>query len=125
MTWNNNLSTYVQRISSVRYFLQFKKNTYIRLRINYSWTNGGHARGDKSLTELLRDYTQDKDLSCFSIFVQGFWNEKVEEFFKKYNAKVLVTHNRNIAGIQFDNAKYKEVFLLRYSEYFPDASLIK
>lgn len=122
---DNKLSKYVQRITSVKYFLQLKKNTYIRLRINYSWTSGSSYRGSGKLNDLLREYTKNDSLSCYSLFILNFEDEKVAEFFEKYNAKVLITNSRNIAGIQFSDAKYKEIFLLRYSEYFPDESLIK
>lgn len=122
----NNISNYIFRISNIKYFSNIKKNSYLRFRINYSWVvASSDQRGEYAFNHVLKDYTNDPMVSCYSVFIKSTENKKIEEFFEKYNAKLLITYSNNIAGIKFENPKYKELFWLRYSEYFPDTTIIK
>jgi hypothetical protein len=123
-------SKYVQIFFRVSDFLKHKKNTYLRFRINFSWESGLNKRGETLFNELLRDYTGNSDVSCYGIFILGYVanldvNAKISELFDRYNAKIIITQSHHIAGIKFSDPKHKEIFLLRYKEYFPDSSLIK
>jgi len=103
--------------------------SYLRFRINYDWTNNFDKKGETRFNDLLKNYFQ-QDVSCYGMFMLGWGSDielgsKVSEFLNKYKAKIIITESGNIAGIMFGDAKHKEIFLLRYKEYFPDNSLIK
>ena len=108
-------------------FLKYKRNTYLRFRINYSWENDYSKKGEAVFNEILMDFTNRKQLSCYVLFILEWASsdKQILDFLDKYQAKVIVTQSNQIAGIKFSDAKYKEMFLLRYREYFPDSSLIK
>lgn len=128
MEVNNFKNKYIEVFFGVKDFLKYKKNTYLRFRINYSWESVFDKRGETRFNELLKDYTQRPDVSCYGMFVLGWgdtFSGKVPELLDKYKAKVIVTKSQNIAGIIFPDAKHKELFLIKYIEYFPDSSLIK
>jgi hypothetical protein len=124
-------SKYFEYFSNIKVFLKHKKNTYLRFRVNRSW--GGaydlDKLGETIFTELLREYTGDNNITCYGMFILNSLHtplrQKVCEFLNKYSAKMIITQSHNIAGIKFSDPKYKELFLLRYKEYFPDSSLIK
>ena len=120
---------YLEVIPNVKFFLKYKKGTYIRFRINSSWINNFfRERGEVVLNEILRSYLKRTDANCYCIFALKWgadYDERIIDFFNQYKAKVIMTRANNIAGIRFENVKYKELFILKYAEFFTETAFIK
>ena len=123
---------YLERVTGVGFWKTVPKKLYIRFRINCVKVGDIYYNrsGEIYFNNFIRTICDNPHASYWKVFreydgVQ--FNKKLAiDLFENNKFKLIICNYKfNLSGLLFENTKYKEMFIIKYGEMFPDSCILK